>query len=97
MHQLPHRLASAVGCTGCDRDGCAINSELTSLCTDQCVVVACDDPGAHCNGQSDQALCNLVCDSSTNCVDCNGFDAFVRLRSSSRFRGCVSKKLALFV
>lgn len=68
-------------CSDCDDDACPVSDELTSQCTDQCVVIACNDPdhsGAHCDGQNDQGLCNLVCDSSTNCVDCHGFDAFLQ-------------------
>ena len=51
------------------------SSELTSQCTDQCVVVACDGPG-HVPCPAD-GRCDFVCDGAINCADCNGLDTFV--------------------
>lgn len=52
---------------------------LTAQCTDQCVVIACDDPHAEsmCNGGSEHTHCDLVCDERLNCTDCNALDDFV--------------------
>lgn len=48
---------------------------LTPQCTDQCVVVACNDP-AH-----GQMSCHDAqhCDDIVDCTDCNGFEEFVSL------------------
>ncbi|KIK09005.1 hypothetical protein K443DRAFT_83877 [Laccaria amethystina LaAM-08-1] len=59
---------------------CSTTSEFTEQCTDQCVVVACTDPEhpeAICH-PGEHVHCDLVCDSSANCTDCNGFDAFLQ-------------------
>lgn len=83
--KYPTRLPSpAALCVDCPTPPvvCLSTDELTAQCTDQCVVITCDDP-AHgemtCHGGDDHAHCDLVCDAKTNCTDCNGFDAFVRL------------------
>jgi hypothetical protein len=81
MHQAMQYKPPSVGCTDCDDDVCPVSDELTAQCTDQCVVIACDDPDHNCGGQRNPAHCTLGCDRNTNCVDCNGFDAFVRLLS----------------
>ncbi|KAF8075003.1 hypothetical protein FPV67DRAFT_1409330 [Lyophyllum atratum] len=57
------------------------STEITSQCTDQCVVIACSDPDHNevnqCHGNGDLP-CDLVCDDGTaNCTDCDGFDEFL--------------------
>ncbi|KAH0582877.1 hypothetical protein H2248_010780 [Termitomyces sp. 'cryptogamus'] len=62
--------ASAMAC-----EDCVPTTYVTSQCTDQCVVITCDDPHElnECPGTGD-LHCDLVCDGSVNCIDCNGFD-----------------------
>ena len=64
-------------CPNCPASQCAsLSKELTSQCTDQCVVVSCDDPTHNGTG------CPTVdgrpsCEHSTDCIDCSSFDQFV--------------------
>ncbi|KAF8892055.1 hypothetical protein BD779DRAFT_1610244 [Infundibulicybe gibba] len=54
--------------------------ELTAQCTDQCVVISCADPDHDSPEQhrGDQYHhCDLVCDGTTNCPNCTGFDEFL--------------------
>ncbi|RDB23741.1 Zinc-responsive transcriptional regulator ZAP1 [Hypsizygus marmoreus] len=56
------------------------SAEITSQCTDQCVVIACNDPNHSdltCGGGGD-SHCDFVCDGPTDCIDCNGFDEFLQ-------------------
>ena len=56
------------------------SSEITSQCTDKCVVVACNDPDhgeISCYEAQDNSHCDLVCDRTTQCNNCTGFDQFV--------------------
>lgn len=56
------------------------SSEITSQCTDKCVVIACDDPGhsdISCHGARGDPHCDLICDGTMNCTNCTGFDEFV--------------------
>ena len=58
---------------------------MTSQCTDQCVVVACNDPKhgqMNCHGSRH---CDATCGVETDCLDCNGFDEFVSLSSFFSF------------
>lgn len=57
-------------------DECPV--DLTSQCTEQCVVITCDDP-AHSASTcgSEESQCDLGCPSPEECHDCNGFDEFV--------------------
>ncbi|KAF9453541.1 hypothetical protein P691DRAFT_658371 [Macrolepiota fuliginosa MF-IS2] len=65
--------------TECTEPACSTSDELTSQCTDQCVVIACSDPEHNSPSCDDeQSHCDFVCDSATDCSDCNGLDAFVR-------------------
>ena len=78
-----HTAACAECVTECTELSCpAVAREKTAECTDQCVVIACNDP-AHgemsCHGSSGSAHCDLVCDGATNCTNCNGFDEFVSI------------------
>ncbi|KAH9479459.1 Zinc finger protein GLIS2 [Psilocybe cubensis] len=73
------------GCTGPDTDCsdplCGPSSELTSQCTDQCVVIACSDPNHEesiCDRDGAHTHCDLICDEDVECTDCHGFDAFLR-------------------
>ncbi|KAJ3571817.1 hypothetical protein NP233_g3497 [Leucocoprinus birnbaumii] len=62
-------------CYGMQRTQCAQHQPNSpSQCTDQCVVVACSDP----EHSSLNSHCDFVCDSETNCADCNGFNAFLQ-------------------
>lgn len=56
------------------------SSEITSQCTEKCVVIACNNPDhgeISCHGPEANPHCDLVCDGTTNCHDCTGFDEFV--------------------
>ncbi|TFK71603.1 hypothetical protein BDN72DRAFT_425210 [Pluteus cervinus] len=50
----------------------------TSMCTDQCVVVACDDPEHAtkmcCHQESSHLQCEYACDTAEGCSDCTGWD-----------------------
>lgn len=64
--------------TECREPTCSTSDELTSQCTDQCVVITCSDPEHDSlNCADSHSSCDFVCDSATDCTDCNGFDAFV--------------------
>lgn len=66
-------------CLDCVQPGYAL-SEITSLCTDKCVVIACNNPDhgdISCHRAGGNPHCDLVCDGATNCNDCTGFDEFV--------------------
>ncbi|KAJ3511118.1 hypothetical protein NLJ89_g4289 [Agrocybe chaxingu] len=65
----------------CQEPLCASASALTSQCTDQCVVIACNDPDhaeSMCDVSGQHFHCDLVCDDTTDCTDCHGFDAFLQ-------------------
>ncbi|KAF5388681.1 hypothetical protein D9757_004754 [Collybiopsis confluens] len=52
--------------------------DITSQCTDECIVITCDGPGhgdAHC---VDPADCDLVCQNSEKCHDCDDFEEFLQ-------------------
>jgi hypothetical protein len=54
--------------------------EMTSQCTDQCVVIACHDPDhGDWNCQEGHAIlpCDLTCEDSKDCSDCAGLEDFV--------------------
>jgi hypothetical protein len=51
--------------------------ERTSQCTDQCVVVACNDPSHGEMSCHDAQHCDATCESGAECPDCNGFEEFV--------------------
>ncbi|GLB41784.1 putative C2H2-type zinc finger [Lyophyllum shimeji] len=57
------------------------STEITSQCTDQCVVIACNDPdhdqANQCHGTGD-LHCDLVCEGAADCTDCDGFDEFLQ-------------------
>jgi hypothetical protein len=62
--------------TECQDASCTV-PEKTSQCTDQCVVVACNDPShgeMSCHGAQH---CDVTCDNGADCPDCNGFEEFV--------------------
>lgn len=66
-------------CVDCTEPICP-SREITSQCTDQCVVIACNDPDhgeMSCHGRESNLHCDLICDGAANCTDCNGFDDFV--------------------
>ena len=75
--------SSCIDCkpaSDCAEPTCSATSTLTPQCTDQCVVIACDDPdhpAAVCSGQGKDARCNFVCDNTMNCEDCHNLDVFV--------------------
>jgi len=54
--------------------------DITSQCTDQCVVVACDDPThpePSCHLASGDTVCDSACMLDKDCVDCPGLDELV--------------------
>lgn len=81
MFQDRYKSPAAVECADCHQVCPAVANELTSQCTDQCVVVACHDPThdvpLDCTSHENSGRCDLGCDSATDCLDCSGFDAFV--------------------
>jgi hypothetical protein len=71
-------IAANSPCVDCNAlSGCA-SSELTAQCTDQCVVIACNDPDhgeAPCVGGEQHAQCDPTCGEKTfDCTGCYGFD-----------------------
>ena len=72
-------IAASSPCADCNTlPGCA-TSELTAQCTDQCVVIVCNDPDhgeASCGGDTEYAQCDPTCN---EIYSCNGFDTFVSL------------------
>lgn len=79
----PAKPPIAQGCVDCVQEcnepSCP-SGEITSQCTDQCIVIACTDPdhgGMSCHGPGEDTHCDLICDGAKNCVDCSGFDEFV--------------------
>lgn len=64
--------------TECTDSVCSTANEITSQCTDQCVVIACSDPEHGSPNCTDgHSYCDFVCDSTADCADCNGLDALV--------------------
>lgn len=81
---LPLPMNSQAACadcvTECNEPTCPPGAIITSQCTDQCVVIACNDPDhgdMNCHGGRGPSHCDLVCDGAANCTDCSGFDEFV--------------------
>lgn len=71
---------NSVSCLDCVGEPSYPASEITSQCTNKCVVVACNDPGhgeINCHGAPGDGHCDLVCNGTTDCTDCTGFDEFV--------------------
>ncbi|PBK60514.1 hypothetical protein ARMSODRAFT_1090359 [Armillaria solidipes] len=65
----------------CSEDVCAQRSlEMTSQCTDQCVVVTCNDltHGSASVTCDESDHCDFICDGATNCPDCSGLDEFLQ-------------------
>ena len=79
-------IAPSSPCVSCNTlPGCA-SSELTAQCTDQCVVIVCNDPDhgeASCSG-AQYVQCDPTCDEIYGCSDCYGLDALVSLYLDSR-------------
>jgi len=75
----PFPVSECADCdTECTEPICSTVNEITSQCTDQCVVIACSDPEhGSLNCTDGHSYCDFVCDSATECTDCNDFDAFV--------------------
>lgn len=72
-------IAANSPCADCNTLPECATSELTAQCTDQCVVIVCNDPDhgeASCGGDPEYAQCDPTCNEIYNC---NGFDAFVSL------------------
>lgn len=74
-----HRRSSHKHAPGQSAEECPV--DLTSQCTEQCVVITCDDP-AHSASTcgSEESQCDLVCPSPEECHDCSGFEEFVSMR-----------------
>lgn len=63
----------------CGQASCII-PEMTSECTDQCLVVACDDPdhpSSQCQVINGDNACDGSCTSITDCLECPGFEEIV--------------------
>jgi len=81
--QLPVTPPQCLDCNippECGEPNCLTDVVLTAQCTDQCVVIACSDPNhalSICDKEGPHHHCDLVCDETTDCTDCHGFDAFV--------------------
>ncbi|KXN86605.1 Zinc-responsive transcriptional regulator ZAP1 [Leucoagaricus sp. SymC.cos] len=57
--------------TGCNESNCSNSNQLTSQCTDQCVVITCNDPEHNTLNCADgHSNCDLICDSVADCPDC---------------------------
>lgn len=77
QHQQ-HLPDSLVDEQSADHPECSSGQDVTSQCTDKCVVIICDDPehnGSEC--VHSDAHCNLDCQGGEECRDCDGFDDFV--------------------
>ncbi|EKM81859.1 hypothetical protein AGABI1DRAFT_36172 [Agaricus bisporus var. burnettii JB137-S8] len=62
-------------CADCPEPSCSTSDELTSLCTDQCIVIACTDPEHRPNTLT---RCDLGYDNATPlCLDCDEIQNFV--------------------
>ncbi|KAI6044287.1 hypothetical protein EDC04DRAFT_423995 [Pisolithus marmoratus] len=64
----------------CDQAACLIPG-LTSECTDQCLVVACDDPDhpdAECQVETGTEPCDGSCVGGTDCVECPGLEEILQ-------------------
>src|SRR6266545_3653360 len=59
----------------CSEPLCSPSNALTTQCTDQCVVIACDDPD-HGVSLCDKRDTDNHCNSTVDCTDCHGLDAF---------------------
>lgn len=63
----------------CEEEACPI-LDITSQCTEKCVVVACDDPthpGPSCHVAGGDTVCDSTCSLDEDCVDCTGLEEFV--------------------
>ncbi|KAJ7449558.1 hypothetical protein FB451DRAFT_748154 [Mycena latifolia] len=56
---------------------CHTAPTMTPQCTDQCVVVACNDHTPACDMPCPGDHCDLGCAAASNCKDCTGFDEFL--------------------
>ncbi|KAG0709239.1 hypothetical protein DFH29DRAFT_887184 [Suillus ampliporus] len=64
----------------CQEAACPI-PEITSQCTDQCVVVACNDPThpePSCHVAGGDVICDSACVPDEECIDCSGLEELVR-------------------
>jgi len=61
----------------CSEPLCAPFSALTTQCTDQCVVIACNDPD-----HEESSVCDQV-PNGMDCTDCDGFEDFVSVNAHS--------------
>jgi hypothetical protein len=65
--------------------GCS-DAPIDSQCTDQCVVVPCNDATLDCHGDGSMQLCDdTSCALPTDCVDCDGLDKFVSRPPTTQF------------
>jgi hypothetical protein len=63
----------------CEEAACPI-LDITSQCTDQCVVVACDDPThpePSCHVTDRDTVCDSTCTLDDDCADCPGLAELV--------------------
>ena len=83
--QPDYGLAEARACpdcvTDCQEPSCTA-AEMTSQCTDQCVVVACTDPTHGEMSCHAPMPCDATCDGMEVCSDSTGFDDVVSTSST---------------
>lgn len=65
------------------QDAACPAAEITSQCTDQCVVVACTDPTHSERSCHDPQHCDITRGEVMECTDCNGFEEFVSFSNPS--------------
>ncbi|KAF9563978.1 hypothetical protein CPC08DRAFT_705692 [Agrocybe pediades] len=90
----PEEACNGCSQTLCYEPHCSPSKELTAQCTDQCVVIACNDPShaeSICNASDSHLHCDLDCDETIDCTDCHGFDAF--LKCCDEYHSCTSDPL----
>src|SRR5262249_51751197 len=73
-YSLPGSCVDCITASECPEPSCSTSDELTSFCTDQCVVVACSDPE---HGPDSHYRCDLGHDNTPPCVDCDEIQSFV--------------------
>lgn len=63
------------------KEGACLIPEMTSQCTDQCVVVACNDPThpePSCHNADGDIICNSACLPDEDCGDCSGLEELLQ-------------------
>ncbi|KZP16665.1 hypothetical protein FIBSPDRAFT_748386 [Athelia psychrophila] len=61
----------------CQEDACA-SAAMTAQCTDQCVVLACNDATHDAMSCHTAQHCAATCEVAADCQDCDGFEEFLQ-------------------